>query len=214
MKELNEYIKILNGGGSNEKKPYFVNKCNLYFPSNNDKILIDEVGKYSISLPEKSKIITNLISKYLNNKTDIIITDAMACIGGDTLSFAKTFTKVNAIEMDKIRYEYLKHNMNLFNINNVSYYNDDYLNIYDKLLQDVIYIDPPWGGPEYKSKKSVKIKLGEKKLEELCDNIIQKKLCKLLVLKLPFNYDLSELKFYDLKMVVLNKILIITIEII
>jgi hypothetical protein len=185
-----------------------------FFPSNNDKILIDEVGKYSISLPEKSKIITNLISKYLNNKIDIVITDAMACIGGDTLTFAKTFTKVNAIEMDKTRYDYLKHNMNLFNINNINYYNDDYLNIYDKLTQDVIYIDPPWGGPEYKSKKSVKIKLGEKKLEELCDNIIQKKLCKLLVLKLPFNYDLSELKFYDLKMVVLNKILIITIEII
>jgi len=184
-----------------------------FFPSNNDKILIDEVGKYSISLPEKSKIITNLISKYLNNKTDIIITDAMACIGGDTLSFAKTFTKVNAIEMDKIRFEYLKHNMNLFNINNICYYNDDYLNVYDKLTQDVIYIDPPWGGPEYKNKKSIKIKFGEKKLEELCDSIIQKKLCKLLVLKLPFNYDLSELKFYDLKMVVLNKILIITIEI-
>ena len=184
-----------------------------FFPSNNDKILIDEVGKYSISLPEKSKIITNLIFKYMNNSKNIIITDAMACIGGDTLSFANTFIKVNAIEMDKIRFDYLKHNMSLFNVTNIEYFNDDYLNIYNKLIQYVIYIDQHWGGPEYKSKKSVKIKIGSKKLEELCDDIIQNKLCKLLVLKLPFNYDLNELKFYDLKMVVLNKILIITIEI-
>jgi hypothetical protein len=54
---------------------------------------------------------------------------------------------------------------------------------------------------------------GDKKLEEICDEIIEKKLCKLLVLKLPYNYDLAELKFHDLKMVVLNKIIIITIAI-
>jgi len=183
-----------------------------FFPSNNDKILIDTVGKYSISLPDKSKIITNLILKHIIN-TDITITDAMACIGGDTLSFSKTFSKVNAIEFDKLRFEYLKHNMNLFECTNIEYYNDDYLNVYNKLKQDIIYIDPPWGGPEYKNKKSIKIKIGNKKLEELCDDIIQNKLCKLLVLKLPFNYDLNELKFHDIKMFVLNKIIIIFIQI-
>jgi hypothetical protein len=61
--------------------------------------------------------------------------------------------------------------------------------------------------------KSIKIKIGNKKLEEICDDIIQSKLCKLLVLKLPYNYDLTNLKFYDFKMVVLNKILVISIEI-
>jgi len=183
-----------------------------FFPTNNDKILIDDVGKYSITLPDKTKIITNLISKYLNSK-DIIVTDAMACIGGDTLSFSKEFKSVNAIELDKKRFEYLKHNMNLFDCKNITFYNDDYLKLINTLQQDVIYIDPPWGGPDYKIKKNIKIKIGDKKLEEICDEIIQNKLCKLLVLKLPFNYDLAELKFHDLKMVVLNKIIIITIAI-
>ncbi len=183
-----------------------------FFPSNNDKILIDDVGKYSISLPEKTKVISNLIAKYLNSK-DLVITDAMACIGGDTLTFAKNFKKVNAIELDKLRFQYLKHNMAIFNVNNIEYINDDYLNIYNKLEQDVIYIDPPWGGPDYKNKKTMKIKIGDRKLEDLCDDIIQNKLCRLLVLKLPYNYDLTELKFHDLKMNVLNKILIISIEI-
>ena len=87
------------------------------------------------------------------------------------------------------------------------------LAIFKELKQDVIYLDPPWGGPEYKHKKTIKIKLGETRLEELCDNIIQNKLCKLLVLKLPFNYDLNELKFYNLTMSVLGKIIVIIIKI-
>ena len=183
-----------------------------FFPSNNDKILIDTVGKYSISLPDKSKVITNLISKQFNS-TDITITDAMACIGGDTLTFSQTFKNVNAIEMDLERYNYLVHNMEVFECKNITFYNKNYLEIFKELKQDVIYLDPPWGGPDYKIKKNIKIKIGDKKLEEICDEIIQNKLCKLLVLKLPFNYDLAELKFHDLKMVVLNKIIIITIAI-
>jgi 16S rRNA G966 N2-methylase RsmD len=81
------------------------------------------------------------------------------------------------------------------------------------LNQDVIYIDPPWGGPDYKNKKNLKIIINTKKLETICDEIIEKKLCKLLVLKLPYNYDLLELKFHDYKMFVLNKIIILLISI-
>jgi hypothetical protein len=183
-----------------------------FFPSNNDKVLIDSVGKYSISLPDKTQIITNLISKYMNTN-DLIITDAMACVGGDTLTFAKTFKSVNACEIDKTRFEYLKHNMEIFELKNINFINDDYLNIYKKLNQDVIYIDPPWGGPEYKSKNKIKIKIGETKLEEICDEIIDKKLCKLLVLKLPYNYDLLELKWHQHNINVIKNIVIISIPV-
>jgi hypothetical protein len=183
-----------------------------FFPSNNDKILIDSVGKYSISLPDKTQIITNLIGKYMGTN-DITITDAMACVGGDTLTFSKTFKSVNACELDKTRFDYLKHNMELFECKNINFINDDYLNIYKKLSQDVIYIDPPWGGPEYKSKSKIKIKLGETKLEEVCDEIVEKKLCKLLVLKLPYNYDLTELNWHQYNINVIKNIVIISIPI-
>jgi len=183
-----------------------------FFPSNNDKIKIDIVGKYSITMPDKSKVISNLILKHIGSN-DITVTDAMACIGGDTLSFAKEFKKINAVELDPIRFEYLKHNMDLFECKNIDFYNDDYLNIMKKLNQDVIYIDPPWGGPDYKNKKSLRLSIGETKLETLCDQIIEQKLCKLLVLKLPYNYDLTDLKFYNFKMFVLQKIIIILINI-
>ena len=167
-----------------------------FFPSNNDKILIDDVGKYSISLPEKSKIITNLISKYMNNNKNITITDAMACIGGDTLSFANTFIKVNAIETDKVRFDYLKHNMNLFNVTNIEYYNEDYLNLYYKLKQDVIYIDPPWGGPEYKFNNKTTIKLGEYNLVQVVKKIRQLNNSPIFI-KLPGNYDMEEFSHFN-----------------
>ena len=104
------------------------------------------------------------------------ITDGTACIGGDTLSFSREFKSVNAIEFDKTRYEYLKHNMKLFNCNNITFYNDDYLNLYKSLKQDVIFLDPPWGGPDYKNKKSLTLALGNMKLDDLSRDIIKNKL--------------------------------------
>jgi hypothetical protein len=183
-----------------------------YFPSNNDKILIDDVGKYSITKPDKTHIIIDIIIKTM--QTDkLVITDGTACIGGDTLAFSEKFTSVNSVELDKTRYEYLKHNMDIFGRKNISFFNDSYLNIYSSLKQDVIYLDPPWGGPEYKDKKYVTLKLGDMKLEDLCRNIINEKLCKLIILKLPFNYDLTEFKkLHRFKTYNLHRILIITFK--
>ena len=182
-----------------------------YFPEHNDKILIDEVGKYSISKPGKAKLIANII--YQNMHTNnITITEGMSSVGGDTLALSKKFKKVNAVELDKTRFDYLQHNMKLFNRNNIEYYNESYLDIFKKLKQDVIYLDPPWGGPEYKNLKTVKIRLGETKLEDLCEDIVKNKLCKLLVLKLPYNYDIEEFKKYNIKTHDLRKILILIIK--
>jgi 16S rRNA G966 N2-methylase RsmD len=213
MDQLNDYIKKLYIGGKPNNKPYFINKCNIYFPSNNDKILIDEVGKYSISKPDKANLIADIIIKTMNT-TNLTITDGTACIGGDTLAFSQKFSHVNSIELDKTRYEYLKHNMGIFGRTNISFYNDSYLNLYSTLKQDVIYLDPPWGGPEYKNQQYVKLSLGNMPLEELCRNIIENKLCKLIVLKLPFNYDLKDFKnLHRFKMYNLNRILLITFKI-
>ena len=121
MDQLNDYIKKLYIGGKPNNKPYFINKCNIYFPSNNDKILIDEVGKYSISKPDKANLITDIIIKIMNT-TNLTITDGTACIGGDTLAFSQKFSHVNSIELDKTRYEYLKHNMDIFGRKNISFF--------------------------------------------------------------------------------------------
>jgi 16S rRNA G966 N2-methylase RsmD len=204
MQKLNEYINLIHKkkGGTNE-----------FFPDQNEKILIDDVGKYSISKPYAVEKITNIIKKNIN-PTNLTITDGFACIGGDTLGFSQIFKNVNSNELDEKRFDYLKHNMDIFKRSNITFYNRDYFELVKELKQDVIYLDPPWGGIDYKNVEKMKIVIGEKKLEDLCRIIINEKLCKLLILKLPFNYDLDELKsFSKTRLYLLGRILIVIIRI-
>jgi len=199
MKTIEDYI--MDGGG------------NEFFPNQNDKILIDEVGKYSISKPYAVEKITEIIKRNIFS-FDKVITDAFSCIGGDTLGFSKLFKHVNANELDKTRFEYLKHNMKIFNRTNITFYNEDYFELVKKLKQDVIYLDPPWGGVDYKNSVKLKIVIGNTKLEDLCRTIINDKLCQLLILKLPYNYDLDEMKtIKNFKSFPLGRILIILFNI-
>lgn len=185
-----------------------------YFPEKNNKILIDEVGKYSISKPYATKFLIEKIQQNMRLKlSNYTITDGTACIGGDTLAFSRHFKSVNSVEYDKTRFEYLKHNMKLFDCNNISFYNDSYINLYKSLKQDVIYLDPPWGGPEYKNMKTVTLSLGEMKIDELCSDIIKNKLCQLIILKLPYNYNLLTFNF-RFKKYYLKRILFVFIPIV
>jgi hypothetical protein len=170
---------------------YFPHKYNMDY----NNLKIDDTGKYSITLPKKADHITRIIQTYCNKATSkkIVITDATAGVGGNVLSFCKHNFKVNAIEMDLERFNCLTHNINEYGYE-VNLINSDYLLVYDKLVQDVIFVDPPWGGINYKDADEITLKLGDTTIEELCNNISYKKLAKLTVLKLPFNYNLNYIK--------------------
>lgn len=190
-----------------------------YFPIIKNELLrsglkIDYIGKYSISLPKDSNIISKIIKIHMK-RNNIIITDATAGVGGNTISFSKNFKKVNAIEIDKTRYEYLINNIRIYNGDNVLYYNDNYLNCWDDINQDVIFIDPPWGGKKYKFKNNIRLTLSSISIEKICNNIIERNKAKLIIIKLPLNYDL--LYFYKkVKGVIynynMNRMIILCIE--
>jgi 16S rRNA G966 N2-methylase RsmD len=170
-----------------------------YFPYkqtvNYDNLKIDAVGKYSITLPDKADMITKMILFYCRNITQnkLTITDATAGVGGNVLSFCKSGMNVNAVEIDTERFEYLKHNISQYGYN-TALFNKDYLAIYETIKQDIIFIDPPWGGLSYKEADNVTLSLGNMPIEELCNNICNKKLAKITVLKLPYNYNLNYMK--------------------
>ena len=176
------------------------------------KLLIDDVGMYSISTPRKADIISRIISdsfhKYLSPNA-ITITDAMAGVGGNVISFSRHFYNVNAIEMNDIRYKYMVSNYKLYSCNNIIPIQHDYLKICTDIKQDVIFIDPPWGGKNYKDYDSIDIKIGDLSIENLCKYILNKQICRLLVLKLPKNFNTSifkqfkKIKLYDLKKMIL-----------
>lgn len=109
------------------------------------------VGIYSIATPEISRSICNYILKYLGT-SKITITDALGNVGGMTLMFAHLFDKTNVCEIIPLHCKILSNNLKVYglldkvNIICGDYYYECML----KLKQDVIFLDPPWGGHGYK----------------------------------------------------------------
>ena len=197
---------------------------NIFFPDmTNKNILMDDVAKYSITLPEKADMISEIIKKNYHlifpndDMTQLTITDAMACVGGNTLSFAKTFNYVNANEINITRYQYLVNNMNEYDIKNILFYNNNYLNLINTLKQHIVFIDPPWGGPIYKSQYKMDIILNtddnkEIKLYEMIDDIFKdENNTKMIIFKLPINHNIENFKVYKYKMACLKNMILMMI---
>lgn len=169
------------------------------------RLKIDDDSMYYISFREHAQQITDIIMGYLSklniNNTDAVITDATAGVGGNTISFGMYFKSVNAIEMDTTRYEYLKNNVDVYDLKNVNTINDDCTKVFCELdNHDVIFVDPPWGGKSYKYHNNLKLQISNVSLEMMCshlfDSNIMKKVPKMVVLKLPTNYDIYYLYNY------------------
>jgi predicted RNA methylase len=184
-----------------------INVLKKIFPYLNEKrkmheLKIDDESLYSISTISDANKISSIILDNLKkinlNPCQIIITDATAGVGGNTLSFAGIFKSVNCIEIDKNRSVYLKNNLNIYNIKNCVIYNDDCTKILDKLDNSVIFFDPPWGGREYKKHKNIRLTLSGTDIEQICNKLLNDKNIKnlvMIVLKLPLNYDIQHI--YD-----------------
>lgn len=132
----------------------------------------------------------------------LIVTDGTANIGGNTISFyLNGIFQVNAVEMDDLTCQILKHNLEVYKLPTNTVYCCDYLSIYKKLEQDVVFLDPPWGGPDYKKASLIDLYLGgnssEKSLTiniiDICAELMEEKKTTLIVLKLPLNYNLPGL---------------------
>ena len=100
------------------------------------------------------------------------ITDGTACVGGDTIRFAKTFAHVNAVELSVQRANMLYHNVKVTGVaSKVFVYNADYVAVGPCMQQDVIFMDPPWGGPEYLKAAALDMFLGPTPLIEVCRSV-------------------------------------------
>ena len=181
-----------------------------------DLVKIDEPSCKYISNKKDALSITKIIMKNVKEPLDkLTITDATAGVGGNSLSFASKFAHVNSVELDSLRAGYLKSNADTYNFKNITVYNNDYTKIYTELKQDVVFMDPPWGGSDYKTKKNLQFRLGDIRIENLCNKLLEKNLAKYVVLKLPFNYDMKflyrMLRQYKIKRYKIHKMEIVFI---
>ncbi len=240
----------------NDNKFIIKNKIMRIFPVlknclNYNKLLIDDESFSFITIREiaylTSKIICNHLSKHDINPLKVNIVDYCAGVGGNVISFSKFFNHVYAVEINKTRAEYLLNNLNVYNCKNVTVINNSsiaYNNIGHSLVNGeegfyhdnpmVVFIDPPWGGNDYKNVDNLKIKLDDMYIEDLVADILDKFNLlineykdynnRFIVLKLPKNFDIelfyNHIKkypkknnyFVDLYLYILNKMIIIVCE--
>ena len=64
----------------------------------------------------------------------------------------------------------------------------------NRLKQDVIVLDPPWGGTGYKTKNELDLKLNNICITQIINQLFDKNKCKLVILFIPFNYNIVDFK--------------------
>lgn len=180
-------------------------QINIRIP-NYSQIRMSQTGKYSVSKLEEATITTREILKFYNvflssNKLNKIeITDATANAGGNTINFGLNNMQVNSIEYSYNEFERLQNNVQQYNLPNVNVFNGDSLKLIytKKVKQDIIYFDPPWGGPSYKKYKFLGLSLDEKDITEHIEKMLDDNYCSLVVLKGPYNTFIKKRKYLNL----------------
>jgi DNA-directed RNA polymerase II subunit RPB2 len=156
---------------------------------NYNKLYTTTIGQYSTSNLFGSNQLVNIIQDNIEkDPSELVITDGTANVGSDTINLAMNFKNVNSYEIDKITYDALKNNVEEFKLNNVRLYNGDITKMID-YGQDVIYIDAPWGGKEYKKSNNISLYLSGMEISEFYSKYLDR--ASLFIFKVPLNYKIS-----------------------
>jgi len=178
---------------TNKKLEYLLKGLTLYGPDT--KWQIDKEGLYEMT-PANLSI---WIWRYLGVGPNDRILETCGGLGGDTIVLTQLGTSVITYEPDKTRYQMLKNNVYLGGLSeNCNYINTRYSPLVNPHTDcNILYMDPPWGGPGYKKSKVInELYLGFLKISDIVMNFSEQSNCidQTIVLKLPFNYDIKNLQ--------------------
>lgn len=140
----------------------------------------------------------NFINTFQKTKdfSKMTLTEGTSGVGGDSINFCKTFKHVNLFEYNDVAFDMLTNNINKFcTNNNIIMYNQSYTQKWKELKQDVIIIDPPWGGPSYKFIDHVQLKYGEYDFFDFINLLAKKKASDYIFSKIPLNTDFKKFKY-------------------
>jgi hypothetical protein len=159
------------------------------------KLILNKEGRYSVTRRKESEEIIDSMYLTVGNLETKTVTDATACMGGDTINFSLHFQSVKGIEMNSENFSILQNNVEVFRCKNVELYCGDSTEIIN-WVSDVVYADPPWGGPSYRNEKIVELWMGKKRLDVWLEDLMSGPYRpSFIFLKLPFNYNPIRLQF-------------------
>jgi len=152
-------------------------------------------GSYSITRRRDAERILHVLRNNFPNMKELTITDATACIGGDTLNFANHFAHVHSIEMKEDNFKALANNVDVYGFQNITLHHADCTKLFNWNTH-ILYVDPPWGGKDYRKNANLDLYLSDKRLDTWLEEVlIRRNRPKYIILKLPVNYNFNRLNF-------------------
>ena len=153
------------------------------------KMELDEEGLFSLAL---QPVALEIAHKTPGN----IVADAFCGAGGMAIGFARAGKKVIAIDTDVSRLGMAERNAMLFGVQDkIRFLDGDALTVLPLEKTDTVFLDPPWGGTDYNEKGKFGLSDFEpdgKRLLDLSFSVTDS-----VVMRLPKNFDLSELESLD-----------------
>jgi hypothetical protein len=162
-----------------------------------DKLQMTEEGEYSVTKRKDGEKIIGYIRSVVHNLKQKHITDLTGNVGGDTILFGLNFKKVDSIELKPTNFAALENNVKVFGLKNVTLHQGDSTKLY-RWQTDVLYIDPPWGGPDYKNYTSLDLFLGTERVDLFIRDIFNQSWAPdYIFMKAPANYNFDRLADFD-----------------
>lgn len=79
-----------------------------------------------------------------------MLIDAFCGVGGNAIQFAFTCERVIAIDIDPVKIALAQHNATVYGLKDrIEFIVGDYMQLIPHLKADVVFLSPPWGGPNY-----------------------------------------------------------------
>ncbi|XP_067219864.1 trimethylguanosine synthase isoform X1 [Chanodichthys erythropterus] len=138
-----------------ELAKYWAQRYRL-FSRFDEGIKLDHEGWFSVT-PEK--IAEHIALRAQDSFSTELIIDAFCGVGGNAIQFALTGKRVIAIDIDPIRLALAQHNAEVYGVaHRIEFLQGDFLQLAPSLRADMVFLSPPWGGPEYLSADVFNIK--------------------------------------------------------
>lgn len=112
-----------------------------------DGIKLDREGWFSVTPEKIAEHIAGRVSQSLESGT---VVDAFCGVGGNTIQFALTGKRVIAIDIDPVKIDLARNNAEIYGVvDKIEFICGDFLQLASSLKADIVFLSPPWGGPDY-----------------------------------------------------------------
>jgi len=148
-------------------------------------IQIDEEGLYSVK-PESSAL--DIASRTAGD----VVLDAFCGVGGSAIGFARAGKQVITTDLSETRLKMAADNASIYEVrDNIRFELVDAMEAVKNMAYDTVYLDPPWGGPEYIKQEYFSFAAFDPNPRPLILAALARS--KSVVLTVPLNFDFREL---------------------